>query len=244
MPSVDLVNKIKGLREVDKIQVELLSTKEEVTLYPLSVGQQKELMKHSIDGPIGAVSILKELNDIIFQNIASKGTSPLVIDKYPMLLRMRTSSLGNKITISGKTYDISDLPTNIKFNNKELSSSVSYGGITVNVSTPTLEKDNMFMDKAIQHIKSVTTNANKEMITTLFTFEIAKFVDNIVFDGEQLIFADLPIGDCIEVINNLPLKLNQQILSYINKIREKENKLITFSDGVIIPINTLFFVTE
>lgn len=244
MPSVDLVNKIKGLREVDKIQVELLSTKEEVTLYPLSVGQQKELMKHSIDGPIGAVSILKELNDIIFQNIASKGTSPLVIDKYPMLLRMRTSSLGNKITISGKTYDISDLPTNIKFNNKELSSSVSYGGITVNVSTPTLEKDNMFMDKAIQHIKSVTTNANKEMITTLFTFEIAKFVDNIVFDGEQLTFADLPIGDCIEVINNLPLKLNQQILSYINKIREKENKLITFSDGVIIPINTLFFVTE
>ena len=244
MPSVDLVNKIKGLREVDKIQVELLSTKEEVTLYPLSVGQQKELMKHSIDGPIGAVSILKELNDIIFQNIASKGTSPLVIDKYPMLLRMRTSSLGNKITISGKTYDISELPTNIKFNNKELSSSVSYGGITVNVSTPTLEKDNMFMDKAIQHIKSVTTNANKEMITTLFTFEIAKFVDNIVFDGEQLIFADLPIGDCIEVINNLPLKLNQQILSYINKIREKENKLITFSDGVIIPINTLFFVTE
>jgi hypothetical protein len=40
------------------------------------------------------------------------------------------------------------------------------------------------------------------------------------------------------------MKLNQQILAFISSVRDKENKFITFDDGVILPINTLFFSTD
>ena len=78
----------------------------------------------------------------------------------------------------------------------------------------------------------------------MYIYEIDKFIKTIEFDESVIDFASLSNADKKTIVNNLPMKLNQQILSFISNIRDKENKFITFDDGVILPINTLFFSTD
>ena len=238
------IDKISKVREQELVSVTIPSTQTVEQFMPLNVKQQKALLKHTIDGPSGAVSVLNELHNIIIENCVDKSATFSSVDKYPILIALRSQCLGDNITITNNKYSLKSLPVNVGFTSTDFTGSITYNTIKVTLETPTLNKDSDFLVKTISDIAKVEEHKLTETITTMYIYEIAKFIKTIEFDDSVIDFVSLSNADKKTIVNNLPMKLNQQILAFISNIRDKENKFITFDDGVILPINTLFFSTD
>lgn len=238
------IDKISKVREQELVSVTIPSTQSVERFMPLNVKQQKSLLKHTIDGPAGAVGALNELHNIIIENCINKSAEFSSIDKYPILIALRTQCLGDSVTIANKKYSLKRLPQDVGFVPSDFTGNILYNTINVTLETPSLIKDSDFLVKTISDIAKVEDHKLTETITTMYIYEIAKFIKTIEFDDSVIDFTSLTNSDKKTVVNNLPMKLNQQILAFIGNIRDKENKFITFDDGVILPINTLFFSTD
>ena len=240
----DFIEKLNEAREQEVITVYIPSINDYTTFYPLSVKQQKLLLRHSIDGTSGMISILKEMNNIIIDNSINKTVNFLTVDKYPVLLALRQQAIGNEITINNKQYNIDDLPKPDKLPSKFLSKIIDYKEFKVTLNLPSLIQDNNFLVKTISETAKLGEDKVKETLTTMYVYEIAKFITTISYADITVNFDEIAINDKKQVVENLPMKLNQKILNFISSIRELENKFVTFADNTIIPINTLFLSTQ
>jgi len=238
------IDKLNKLKTEDTVTLKLTSCDKEVQFTRLDVKQQKKLLKHAMDGANGIASCLKELNTIIFDNIVDKTTNLSSIDKYPILISLRKKSLGDKINIEGNTYSLEQLPTYMKLPKSLTLAEVEEHGITVCLELPSLKADTEYLTKIIQEVSKVKENQAVETIAVMYTYEIIKFISKIRFSEGEIDFNLIPINERKTIVDNLPVTLNQQILNFINTVREFENNFITFSDGVVVPINTLFLTGE
>lgn len=238
------IDKLTKLKTEDTVKLKLISCDTEVQFSRLDVKQQKKLLKHAMDGTSGIASCLKELNTIIFDNIIDKSVHLSSIDKYPILISLRKQSLGNKINIDGNTYSLDDLPTHLKLPESFTFAEVEEHGITVCLEIPSLKADTDYLTKIIQEVNKVKENQATETIAIMYTYEIIKFISKIRFSEGEINFNLIPVNERKTIVENLPVTLNQKILNFINKIREFENTFVTFSDGVVVPINTLFLTGE
>ena len=66
------IDKISKVREQEVVSVTVPSTQTVEQFMPLNVKQQKSLLKHTIEGPAGAVGVLNELHTIIIENCMNK----------------------------------------------------------------------------------------------------------------------------------------------------------------------------
>lgn len=240
----NFIEKLTEAREQELISVYIPSIDKPVNFYPLNVKQQKLLLRHSIDGASGMISILKEMNSIILENASDKTVNFLTIDKYPVLLALRQQAIGNEITINSKQYNIDELPTPTKLEQKYISKTIDYKQFKVTLDLPTLLQDNNFLVKTISETAKLGEDKVKETLTTMYVYEIAKFIRTISFGDIIVEFDTISIAEKKQVVESLPMKLNQKILNFISNVRELENKFITFADNTIIPINTLFLSTQ
>lgn len=239
-----LLDKLSKIKSEDVVTVKLTSTGKDVSFNTINVKQQKNLLKCVMGGVDGAASSLKEMNTILFDNIINKDVEMSSVDKYPALLALRKKSLGSLIKIENKEYNLSDLPTYNKLPISLTSHKVTYAGIEVNLKLPSLRLETEYLNKTIQDLKKITDDKGKETITIMYMYEIIKFIDSITFSEGTVSFNDLTINDKKTVVESLPVELNQQILNFINEVREFENTFVTFSDGAVVPINTLFLTGE
>lgn len=243
MPDVNsIIEKLDYLKKTKLVNV-VLSDLTLVDFKPVTMTQQKSLLKHAIDGPLGAISILKELNEIILANNTT--SQPLkVIDKYLILLQLRKHSLGNMVNVNGKSYDLTELPNHDIFKTTKLTETIAHEGFIINLGIPSLQADTEYLTKILNAISKMGSDNAKESITLMYLYEIAKFITSIEIAGDVLLFDTISLNDRINIVEQLPLSINTKILSYINSVRDIENKLITFSDKTIVPINTLFLSND
>jgi hypothetical protein len=239
-----LLDKLTKIKSEDTISIKLPSTGKDFSFNSISVKQQKNLLKHAMDGGGGIVPAFKEMNSIIFDNIVDKTAEISVVDKYPILIALRKKSLGNNIKIEDKPYDLTELPSFVKLPKSLTAATVDCMGIKVSLSLPSLQKDTEYLNKVISEVKKAGDDKAKETVAVMYTYEIVKFIESITFSEGTINFSDITIQDRKAVVENLPVELNQQILNFINKVREFENAFITFSDNVVVPINTLFLTGE
>lgn len=238
------IEKLTEARERELISVFIPSINKAVDFYPLNVKQQKLLLRHSIDGAAGMISILKEMNSIVIDNSVDKTINFLTVDKYPVLLALRSQAIGDEIEITGNQYNITDLPKSTKLPSKYLTKSIEYKDFNITLDLPSLIQDNNFIVKTISETAKLGEDKMKETLTTMYVYEIAKFISTVSFGDIVVSFADISIGDKKQIVENLPMKLNQKILNFISSVRAFENKFITFTDNTIIPINMLFLSTQ
>lgn len=238
------LDKLTQIKTEDIVAVKLPSLGKDIAFNTINVKQQKNLLKHAIDGANGIAGILKEMNTIIFENAVDKTTEISSVDKYPILISLRKKSLGNNIKIDNKDYTLLDLPTYEKLPKSLLSHTVELLGIKVDLHLPSLLKETEFLSKTISDIKRLTDDKAKETVGIMYTYEIIKFIKTITFSEGSIEFADISTQDKKTIVESLPVELNQQILAFINKVREFENQFITFADNAVVPINTLFLSGE
>ncbi len=235
-------NFLESIQELKntKFEVNRISTGDKVDCIPLSFKQQKNIISTFTEGTVGVLKFQKILNDIIMENTESNDW--LVVDKVPVILKLRMESLGNNVKTQEGELDI----TNIKIVDKvtiPLQTTIK-GSVTVELDTPTLVEENKVINYAIDILKKDGEKDVGKNLSNLFTFEIVKFVKSVQFGDKILEFSDLPIKDRISIIENLPLTVNQDIAKFIDKIREidrTQTKITVDGEEKSFDIDVTFF---
>jgi hypothetical protein len=237
------LNELKQLNEKDCFTVYVPSVDRKVKFKSLSVKQHKDIVKAMLGGMEGTILTSKIFNDIITENSSEKLTFKYY-DRNKILVDIRQQSVGNKVKIDDRDYLLTDLPTFKLFTKPE--AKFTYKGITVTVDVPTLDIDSTITEKSVIDIAKISADEKKvgESINILLTYEILKFIQTIEIEGNILTFSELGTYDKKNIIENLPLKLNNDILEYITDYKELEQEQFTYSDGVKLEINGSFLTSE
>ena len=77
----------------------------------------------------------------------------------------------------------------------------------------------------------------------MYIYEIAKYIDTITIGPETIDCNLLAVKELVSIIENLPAKLNEEVISFMGKLRKSEEEFLTISNNVII-IDSRFFTKE
>lgn len=218
------LGRIQELKE-KKIKVDVLSmpSKDGVDSFPLSFKQQKNLISTIADGVVGALKFQKFINEAIIENT---GLNTLkVSDKLPIILKMRMDALGNTIKIDGEEGDISPVLEKAKKLKFKQTKTIK-GQLLVELEVPTMVYENSIIHATIECLKREGDSEVSKNVGNIYTYEILKYIKSIKFGEEVLVFSDIPIKDKVKIVDNLPVSLNKEIISFIQELKNKETETL------------------
>jgi len=149
-----------------------------------------------------------------------------VTDKLPIILKLRSESIGKEVKIGDERVDLNKIISKIVKSKKiKLSETIS-GDIKVNLEVPLLTQENTIIQATIDAIKKDGDDMGKN-IGSAYTYEIVKYIREIEFDGGSIIFIDIPIKDRVKIVDNLPISINQKVIDFIQNINKIEKEWLT-----------------
>jgi hypothetical protein len=216
---------IESIQELkpDNIKAAQISAGKHISCVPLTFKQQKDLISTVGDGTVGVLRFQKIVNDIIMEN--SGNDSLIMSDKLPILLKIRSGSIGNIIKIDGGEGDITssvEKSQHLKFPIPP----VINAQVTVELTIPSLKEENKVINHTIEVLKRDGNGDAGKNIGNIYTFEIVKFINSVKFGDNEIKFSNIPVRDRVTIVENLPLSLNKEIVKYIESFKEVENSVL------------------
>lgn len=244
----NILSKLKDLNNSNVISVYIPSAKSEMSFRPLSVKQQKDLIKSGLDGSLSGITLSNTINDIVTANSTVKYDF-LVTDKIPVILALRTQAFGSNYTLKDDDKDIvfnltDILSKKLKFSLSQETEVVSEDEqVVASLKVINLSDDIKINNFQVDKLKKNKDEQLSETVGSLFIYEIVKFVNKITIGEDELEMETLPIKDRLTIIESLPATLNNQILDYIQKFRKEESEYLTVS-GNTLSIDARLFSKE
>ena len=232
----DLIAQLKSAT-VDTVSVFIPSLGSYHEFKPITVKQQKELIKQSLNGLVGTLKLTTLFNKIIKENNV-EGFDVPISDRNAILAQLRVHSLGRV------AYDSKGEKQTLASNfllpfNDDLIEEIEDSGIKVTIIIPSLEVDNAYFNNII---KSIEQNINgikpDDIVIKTYIAEISKFINTIEFNG--VVYDNSGVLPD-EVVELLPTTLINKITDSVKKIKEFDNSFITFENGDIAVLNARFF---
>lgn len=243
----ELLSELKKYNEESTLNIYIPSLSQEIQFKPLTVKQQTDIitsvMTAQRDENIYAYQNI--IDTIILDNCDQSQSNDITSgDRACILIQLRLDTMGDTLEIQGETYDLKDHVASFPGNTLDYSDVdevVVYEGITVTCHVPTL-RDEAAINKHVHNIfkKKETHSA----VCEIFLIELAKHIDEVQFDGNIIEFSALSLKQKIQICEMLPMAASQQVVEYIESVREKENVFtsIKSADGLIpIPIDSQLF---
>jgi hypothetical protein len=243
-----ILSKLNDLNNSNLISVFVPSAKKEMQFKPLSVKQQKDLIKSGLDGALAGITISNIIGQIILDNSVDT-YDYLVTDKLPILLALRKQSFGNIFILKEgddeTEFNLDDILKNqlnysfdcqveIKLANSE---------VVAHVDVIKIQDDIKINQYQLEKLRKNKDEAISETVGSMFIYEIIKFVTKILIGNDTLDLTTLPIKDRLTVIESVPVTLNNSILEYIQQFRKEEAEYVTIDDKVL-PIDARLFAKE
>ena len=221
------------------IEVFLPSKKKVVTVPPMNLKQQKDLISSVLDGVKGTLDFSRTLNSIILDNTGIDDLK--IFDKIPFAVSMRVEALGAKYVTSDSDIDLQVVLDNIKKTKLQFKEEkvIEYRNLKIKLAVPTLKDENILLKKGASDI-SVEDENYKEQISMLYLLEIVKFVKELEIDEVAVNMSDIKIPDRINLVEKLPLAVYTGISDYIETITSYNTSLLTVDDDKV-SIDSLFF---
>jgi len=221
-----------------KKSIKVETTTKKISVNPLTFKQQKSLVTTGMDGVVGVMKFIKNLNDVIIFN--SDEDDLKIYDRIPVILALR-KDLSLKPLDQGETsVDVEVLMKNFKKYLGSENSVVEGEGFKVNLFIPTLKQENRIISSCIEDLKKMNTDAYGKNVSIILSYEIPKFIKSFEF-GENLIeMESLSTSDRIKIMDNLQANVTNKIVEFISKIREYDEELLTH-EGVTYDVDSSFF---
>ena len=238
------LSNLQELNETNTATIKVPSTGKNVSFKLASISQQKELLRSAFDGVDGVIQRANILNKIITDNSKSD-VEFLLIDKFAILIGLRKQSIGSDITIKEERYNLDDLPQ-IKKSDIKLTDTVSVDNINVNLKVPTLKLDSEINSKLGKELAKYQDQEEKikQSVDVVVSYETTKYIDSIEIGEAKVAFDGISAYERKEIVNNLPLALNNKIIDYIGEIKQAMDKTIKFSEEVIVEFDASFLSTD
>jgi len=237
-------NVSKFISKLDKltdqsIAVFLPSKKKVITVTPLNLKQQRDLVSSALDGIKGTLDFSRELNNIILAS--SKATDLKIFDKIPFAVGMRIEALGTTYVNSISKLDLQVVLDNIKKTKLEFKEEklIEHKNLKISLGIPTLEDENALLKNGAANL-SVEDGNYKEEVSILYMLEIVKYVQGLEIDEVAINMSDLLISDRMDLVEKLPLAVYTDISDYIETVTSYNTSLLTVGEDRIL-IDSLFF---
>jgi hypothetical protein len=243
-----ILSKLNDLNNSNLVSIHVPSAKKEMKFKPLSVKQQKDLIKSGLDGSLAGITLSNIIGEIIIDNSVEKYDF-LVTDKLPILLALRKQSFG-------KIFILKEDEKETEFNlNDILKKSLNYSfdtqveiklantDVVAHVDVIKIQDDIKINQYQLDKLRKNKEEAISETVGSMFIYEIVKFVTKILIGNEELDLTTLPIKDRLTIIESVPVTLNNSILEYIQQFRKEEAEYVTI-EGKVLPIDARLFAKD
>lgn len=240
MAVTDILGKLQDYSNTNLVEIFVPSAKSCLKFKQLSVKQQKDLIKTALDGALSGLTLNNAINHIVLNNSVNKHTF-LVTDKLPITIALRAAAMGNTYTNEdGVDLNLTSLlETKLEFQQNSSTIINHEDVIKVTVAVPTLEEDTKINESHHTDLKKKETEVG-DMIGSFYVYEIAKFIKNIDIADDVIDFSKIKLSDRVQIVENLPAKLNSQIIEYIQHFRQAETEYLTI-DNTQISVDARLF---
>jgi hypothetical protein len=240
----DLVLELQNINNNDITAIKIPSTGKICKFKSITVKQHKDIIKCALDGIEGSIRLNSIFNSIIKEN-SVEPVSFKLSDRNYILVQLRKANVGPIIKIDNIEYDLNELPSNVTISTDK-SNTLSYQNITVTVEIPTLDFENQVIERCLAEIVKTKNETKQEndYITTLLTYEMIKFVDTIKIDDTLIDLNQYNISERKSILDNIPLKLNNDIIEYIASYKGVEQKNFCFNENIELTIDASFLTND
>jgi hypothetical protein len=248
MSITSILSKLNELNNSNLISVYVPSAKKAMQFKPLSVKQQKDLIKSGLDGALAGITISNIIGEIILDNAVDKYDF-LVTDKLPILLALRKQSFGSSFILKdGDEETEFDLDVILKNQldysfDTQVEIKLANSEVVAHVDVIKIQDDIKINQYQIEKLRKNKEEALSETVGSMFIYEIIKFITKILIGNDTLDLTTLSIKDRLTVIESVPVTLNNSILEYIQQFRKEEAEYVTI-DGKVLPIDARLFAKD
>ena len=221
----NVLTQLKKINEESIIDCFVPSANKQAKFKPMTVAQQQQIIKNLANAASDNLKIINSINDIIIANSIDCNDLK-TIDREIVLLQYR---LHDATINESEQVKIKDVIKSIKKQCKsiELTHAIAGYGITINCEIPSLQRDSAINAIAVESFESNNVTKVQDMAATLYTYQIIKFINNITVADNTISFEsieDLP--SLLQIIDNLPVDLNNAVLTYANSIQTIFTKVL------------------
>ena len=251
-----VLDKLKQIAANNKVQSFARTANVDVALTPLTIKQQKDIIKTALDVVLSPITFAIVTSEIVRDNLQGK-LNLTILDKPLFLLALRANSLGTKFTTEDNKTVLSfaeNLNQKNVIDTSKLSETLSFPSLDITTKVPSIEDDykiNLECKKILENKKSKEEEKVKDLIGEIYIYEIIKFIDSVKLTVDDKVedvkFNVLSIQQKVETVENLPMAVTSRLIESIAKIRAVESeplKVMVDGKDVTISLDTSFFTKE
>jgi hypothetical protein len=251
-----VLDKLKQIAVNNKVQSFARTANADVALTPLTIKQQKDIIKTALDVVLSPITFAIVTSEIIKDNLQGK-LNLTILDKPLFLLALRANSLGTKFTAEDNATVLSfaeNLNQKNVIDTSRLCETLSFPNLDITTRVPSIEDDykiNLECKRVLENRKSKEEEKVKDLIGEIYIYEIIKFIDSVKLTVDDKVedvkFNVLSIQQKVETVENLPMAVTSRLIESIAKIRVIESEPLKVTvDGkdVTISLDTSFFTKE
>jgi hypothetical protein len=258
MSNESFISKIKQVSASNKIDCFVRSNNSTASFLPISIKQQKDIIKTAMDVITSPITFANTTTEIINTNLINK-TSISILDKPLILLALRINSLGPQALVNvGEERVKADISECLNFKTpivfSDIPQAISFDKIEVSLKVPTIEEDfkvNIECKKTLDNKKTKDEERFKDLVGELYIYEVSKFIDTVKINNEsgvdEVKFSNLSVQQGVETLEALPMVLTNKLVECIAKIRGIESEPLKIQvNGVdaTITLDSAFFARE
>lgn len=246
----ELLKQLDVLNQQASIEVFIPSLQRKIRFKNLTLKQQKNLLKSSIDESLTKLAFSANFYQIIKENILDNSINVdtlYTFDRLPIAIALRANGIEKIYKDKDKEYNLQDLLEiipSIEVLPTDIEELIEIDGIQIAASAPNLKTDKDLSNYALGKISNLSANDIKVIISELFLYEVVKFVKNINVAGQteesKVEFSTLRTEDKAALVEKLPSQVTNKLLDFIKKYRQLEAKLTRLED-VNIEVDGSFF---
>jgi len=235
----DLIKQLDNINQQSLIDVYIPSLKKHVKFKNLTLKQQKNLLKSSIDESLTKLSFNINFYNIIKENIVDNiDISTLTtIDRNLIAVTLRMHGIDKIYNNGERDINLEEVVNNApNIEIQETEKAIISDTLTINLTAPQLKTDVELSNFSLNKLKQQGSDL-KSIIGDLFIYELLKFVKSVTFrTGEtctDVIFNSIRIEDRISIVEKFSSNITNNILDFIKSYRILEAKFNKLNDTAI-----------
>lgn len=249
----DILKIVNRANETFAYEIFIPSLNRNVMFREINTSQQKRLLKAIIDSPAYNTEFIFALRQIILENCVE----PInldnlnIFDKMIIAMTMRSMSISNDLDLQFQVPNSEEKITR-RINLKDLVDSaikeIKVGPMTITDDSgiyeifcdlPTINDEYRLENELRKNVTSIEIKNEqqlRETVGNVFTNELVKYIKQInIKNGEEtneINLRTVKFADRLEILNQIPTKITQKVIEYINTISKEFEKVILFKETI------------
>lgn len=240
----DILLKLNEINQEDNIKVKVPSLGRVVSFKPLSLQQQKDILKAGISSEIFNILEFNVIFNSIIEQNSFERNNYLLQDRSVIAIAFRNKFTSHPLGIDDENIDTKLLnDKNINFKQDTFNDFyVEEGSIKILAAAPSLKNDQIITKLQLSKIKKTNNADITNIIGEMYVSELLKYIKSVHIGDISQDLSLLSIEDQIKIIEQIPASIISKLNDAISeKFKKPEDEYLTI-DGKKITIDGRLFV--